>query len=67
MMTPAMKVHHKMQQAIRKSRSDFYNCFAGKTKMTMAQLRSFDKKNKKRVDLKESRIQCAKETHQHLF
>lgn len=60
MMTPAMKAHHKMQQAIRKSRSDFYNCFAGKTKMTMAQLRSSDEKNK-------NRIQCAKETHQKKY
>lgn len=46
MTTPEMKAHRKMQQAIRKSRIDSYDCFIGKTKMTMAQLRNFDKQSK---------------------
>ena len=49
MTTPEMKAHHKMQQAIRNSHSQLYDCFAGKTKMTMAQLRNSEKMNKKRT------------------
>lgn len=48
MMTPEMKAHSKMQRVIRNTRLDLTEtCFAGKSKMTMSQLRNSDEKNQK--------------------
>ncbi len=43
MLTPEMKIQKMMRKAIQKTQNDLYDCFSGKTKMTMAQLRNSKK------------------------